>query len=184
MGRKIDDWKNPRDCSCWVMSIICLPCLLTHKWHRKIGRIYSWCTLKKKSCTIPIAQLNMQQVGKAHSLTAFVFQSWWRRWCTMMCVRIRRNCRAWSTHMFNRQPPQLSASSKGACTPWSPREATYVPGDLISATRRYGQNHQHASLVHSGGQLRQSVDSWLEIDGGANDCPRFTPSTSCGARSF
>lgn len=69
--------------------------------------------------------------------TVFVFQNWRTRWCTTTCVRIRRSCRAWSTPVLNKQNLQLSVSSEDAYTPWRPREATSVPGELISATKRW-----------------------------------------------
>lgn len=56
----------------------------------------------------------------------------------MMCVRTQRSCRALSTLVFTKQTLQLSVSSDGACRPWKQREATYVPEELISATRRCG----------------------------------------------
>lgn len=67
---------------------------------------------------------------------AFVFQSWRRRWCTTMCARIRRSCRAWSTQVFIKQTLQLSVSSKDAYRPWKPRGATSVPAELTCVTKR------------------------------------------------
>lgn len=67
---------------------------------------------------------------------AFMFQSWRRRWCTTMCARIRRSCRAWSTQVFIKQTLQLSVSSKDAYRPWKPRGATSVPAELTCVTKR------------------------------------------------
>lgn len=114
-----------------------------------------------------------------------VFQSWRRRWFTMMCARIQRSCRAWSTQVSNKQTLQLSVSSKDAYRPWRPREATSVPGELIFATKRCGrvpltfiyfQRTLSAPLKMIftvigpfQGQMYWSVSSGLEIVGNVNE---------------
>lgn len=84
--------------------------------------------------------------GVLSDWTAFVLQSWRRRWCTTMCVRIKRSCRAWSTQVSNTPTLRLSLSSKDAYRPWRPREATSVPGELISGTKRCGR--VSLTLIH------------------------------------
>lgn len=96
--------------------------LLNRNWPEN-GRT---CCCACSSCTCPVT-------------SASVFQSWRRRWCTMMCARIQRSCIAWPTQVFTKQSLRLSVNSKDVFRPWRPREAAYVPGELISATRRCGK---------------------------------------------